>query len=69
MCNLDGTIRIVELQLQAPLQHVGDEQLAQYAINTGAHCANPCIGWPIHVDVVYKTAEFQPLGTTRSYVT
>jgi hypothetical protein len=62
MCDLDGMIRIVELQLQARLQHVNDEQLAQFALNGAARYANPFTGQPMHVDVARKTIDFQPLA-------
>ena len=62
MCDLDGMIRIVELELQAGLQHVNGEQLAQFASNGGARYANPFTGQPMHVDVVRKTIDFQPLA-------
>jgi len=32
MCDLEGMIRIVQLQLPARLQHVNDEQLTQFAV-------------------------------------
>ncbi len=62
MCDLDGMIRIVELELQAGLQHVNDEQLAQFALNGGARYSNPFTGQPMHVDMVRKTIDFQPLA-------
>jgi hypothetical protein len=62
MCDLDGMIRIVALQLQAHLQHVQDGQLAQFALNGGARYANPFTGQPMHVDVTRKTIDFQPLA-------
>ncbi|HEY1900249.1 MAG TPA: hypothetical protein VGG49_10675 [Steroidobacteraceae bacterium] len=62
MCDLDGMIRIVELELQARLQHVNDEQLAQFAWNGGARYANPFTGQPMHVDVARKTIDFEPLA-------
>jgi hypothetical protein len=62
MCDLDGMIRIVELELQAGLQHVNDEQLAQFALSGGARYANPFTGQPMHVDVVRKSIDFQPLA-------
>jgi hypothetical protein len=62
MCDLDGMIRIVALQLQARLQHVKDEQLAQFALNGGARYANPFTGQPMQVDVTGKTIDFQPLA-------
>jgi hypothetical protein len=62
MCDLDGMIRIVELELQARLQHMNDEQLAQFALDGGARYANPFTGEPMHVDVARKTIDFQPLA-------
>jgi hypothetical protein len=62
MCDLDGMIRIVELELQARLQHLNDRQLAQFALNGAARYANPFTGQPMHVDVARKTIDFQPLA-------
>jgi hypothetical protein len=62
MCDLDGMIRIVALELQARLQHVNVEQLAQFALQGGARYANPFTGQPMHVDVTRKTIDFQPLA-------
>jgi hypothetical protein len=62
MCDLDGMIRIVELELQARLQHVNDEQLAQFASNAAARYGNPFTGQPMHIDVARKTIDFQPLA-------
>jgi hypothetical protein len=62
MCDLDGMIRIVELQLQARLQHVKNEQLAQFALNGGSRYANPFTGQPMHFDVAHQTMDFQPLA-------
>jgi len=62
MCDLDGIIRIVELELQARQQHVNDEQLAQFALNGGTRYANPFTGQPMHVDGARKTIDFQPLA-------
>lgn len=62
MCDLDGMIRIVELELQARLQRVSDEQLALFALNGAARYANPFTGQPMHVEVARKTIDFQPLA-------
>jgi hypothetical protein len=62
MCDLDGMIRIVALQLQARLQHVNDEQLTQFALHEGARYANPFTGQPMQVDSARKTIAFQPLA-------
>ncbi len=62
LCDLDGMIRIVALQLQARKQLVNDEQLTQFAVNGGARYANPFTGQPMHVDVFRKTIDFQPLA-------
>jgi hypothetical protein len=62
MCDLDGMIRIVELQLQARRQHVNDEQLALFALQGGVRYANPLTGQPMHVDVLRNTIDFQPLA-------
>jgi hypothetical protein len=62
MCDLEGMIRIVELELQARLQHVNDEQLVQFALDAGARYANPFTGQPMHVDMARKTIDFQPLA-------
>ena len=62
MCDLDGMIRIVALGLQARLQHVNDEQLAQFALNGAARYANPFTGQPMHFDLARKTIDFQPLA-------
>jgi hypothetical protein len=62
MCDLDGMLRIVDLELRARQQHVNDAQLAQFALNGGARYANPFTGQPMHVDVARKTIDFQPLA-------
>jgi hypothetical protein len=62
MCDLDGMIRIVALELQARQQHVNDEQLAHLALTGGVRYANPFTGQPMHVDVTRRTIEFQPLA-------
>jgi hypothetical protein len=62
MCDLDGMIRIVALELQARKQHVNDEQFAQFALNGGARYVNPFTGQPMQVDVARKTIDFQPLA-------
>jgi hypothetical protein len=62
MCDLDGMIRIVALELQARKQHVNDAQLAQFALDGGARYANPFTGQAMHVDAARKTIDFQPLA-------
>ena len=62
MCDLDGMVRIVDLELQARLQHVNDQQLAQFALAGGTRYANPFTGQPMHVDPVHKVIDFQPLA-------
>ena len=62
MCDLDGMVRIVALQLQARLQQVSDKQLAQFALNGGARYANPFTGQPMQVDAAGKVIDFQPLA-------
>jgi hypothetical protein len=62
MCDLDGMLRIVDLELKARLQHVNDEQLAQLALNAGARYANPFTGQPMHFDLAHRTIDFQPLA-------
>ena len=62
MCDLDGMVRIVELELHARLQHVSDDELAQFALNGGDRYANPFNGQPMHVDVARKAIDFQPLA-------
>jgi hypothetical protein len=62
MCDLEGIVRIVQLQLQARLQHVNEQQLAQFALHGGARYANPFTGHPMHVDATRGTIDFQPLA-------
>jgi hypothetical protein len=62
MCDLDGMIRIVALELQARLQHVNNEQLAQFALSGAARYGNPFTGQPMHIDAARMTIDFQPLA-------
>jgi hypothetical protein len=62
MCDLEGMLGIVELQLEARLQHVNDEQLAPFALRRGSRYANPFTGQPMQFDVTRKTIDFEPLA-------
>jgi hypothetical protein len=62
LCDMDGMIRIVQLQLQARMQHVSDDQLAHFAATGGARYANPFDGQPMHIDVARNSIEFAPVA-------
>jgi hypothetical protein len=62
MCDLDGMLSLVDLELMARLQHINDEQIAQFALSGGARYANPFTGQPMHVDGARGTIDFQPLA-------
>jgi hypothetical protein len=62
MCDLDGMVRIVELQLQARMQHVNEDGLVQFAANAGVRYSNPFTGRPMHFDAALRTMALQPVA-------
>jgi hypothetical protein len=62
MCDLEGMVRIVALELQVRLQHVDDARFAQFASDGGARYANPFTAQPMRIDLARKTIDFQPVA-------